>query len=280
MTNTSPPQTHAAMDRLIGIVARLRGPDGCPWDREQTLDSLRPYLIEESYELLESLDADDPDHHREELGDVLLQVLLQARIREEMGAFSFTDVAQGLADKLVHRHPHVFGDVTVRDARDVVRNWEAIKSREKPERAGSALDGVPVALPSLQRAQRVQTRASRVGFDWPDAAPVLDKVVEELGETREAIAGGAPERVGEELGDLLFSVVNLARVHGVNAEEALRRATQRFIRRFRAVEVQVRQAGRNVRDCSLEELDALWNAVKTEERESPPLQGGGQDDCA
>jgi tetrapyrrole methylase family protein/MazG family protein len=264
------------MDRLIDIVARLRGPGGCPWDREQTLDSLRPFLIEESYELLESLDADDPDHHREELGDVLLQVLLQARIREEMGAFSFADVAETLAEKLVRRHPHVFGDVTVGNARDVLRNWEVIKSGEKSKPAGSVLDGVPAALPSLQRAQRVQTRASRVGFDWPNPAPVMDKVMEELGEAREAIAGGAPERVDHELGDLLFAVANLARVHGVNAEESLRRATQRFIRRFRAVEERLRGTGQAVLDASLEELDALWNAVKAEEAG----QADPRDDCA
>lgn len=254
------------LDQLLAIIARLRGPDGCPWDREQTLDSLRPFLLEECYELLEALDTGDPARHRDELGDVLLQVVLQARLREEQGAFTFQDVAAGLADKMVRRHPHVFGNVSVADANEVVRNWDAIKSTES-ERAStaSALDGIPLALPALQRAQRLQGRAARVGFDWPDAAAVWAKVDEEIAETRQAMAAGDPSRVADELGDLLFTVVNLCRRHDVPAEEALRQATARFDRRFREVERRMAADGQPMSRETLSAMDRHWDAVKRQE---------------
>jgi len=255
------------MQRLLEVVARLRGPDGCPWDREQTLDTLRPYLVEESYELLEALDANDPLRHKDELGDVLLQVVLQSRIREEEGAFCLDDVAHTLCDKLIRRHPHVFGDVDVADADEVIRNWEAIKADEKGSGPGSVLDGVPRELPALHRAQRVQSRASRVGFDWADKRDVLGKVDEELGELKDALGQGDGPRVRDEIGDLLFSIVNLCRFERIHAEEALRQTIAKFSRRFVEIEKRVREEGRTLETLTLAEMDRHWDAIKREERE-------------
>jgi len=257
------------MARVAAILARLRGPQGCPWDREQTIHSLKAPLLEEAYELLETMDGDDLSAHAEELGDVLLQVVFQARLREEQGRFTLDDVAHGLAEKLVRRHPHVFGDVQVADTAAVLRNWEAIKRTEKkagPDGAPrSALDGVPVALPALSRAQRVQSKASRSGFDWPDVAGVDAKLVEETAELQAARASGDAEAMRHEVGDLLFSVVNLCRFLKLDAEEALQAANDRFSRRFRAVEGRVAATGRAMRDCPMHELDAHWDAVKRAE---------------
>lgn len=253
--------------RLLAIVARLRAKDGCPWDREQTLDSLKPYLLEECYELLEAVDAGDADAHREELGDVLLQIALHTQIRGEEGRFSFEDVARVLSDKLVRRHPHVFGDVAVADSREVVKNWDAIKATEKRAATRtSLLDGVPKHLPALQRAQRLQSRASRAGFDWPDVSGVLDKVEEEVDEIREAAAAGDPARVEEELGDLLFSLVNLCRFQHVNAEDALRKTTGKFARRFHEIERRLQAEGKSLKDVTLAELDRHWDAAKELEK--------------
>ncbi len=251
------------IDRLLGLMRVLRSEDGCPWDREQTLSSLKTYLVEEAYEEIEAIDAGDYDRIREELGDLLLQVVFQARICEEEGRFGFEDVARTIADKLVRRHPHVFGDAAVSGAEDVVRNWEAIKRGEAgdgPRR--SVLDGVPRSLPALEKAAKVQGRAARAGFDWPDPSGVLDKVGEEAGELRRALGAGEPGPVEEEFGDLLFTLVNLARFLGLNGEEALNRATAKFARRFRAVEERARASGVEVDACSPERLDALWEDAK------------------
>ena len=253
--------------RLLAIVARLRGKDGCPWDREQTLASLKPNLIEECYEVVDAVDAGDASHHAEELGDLLLQIAMQAQIRAESGDFTFDDVANRIADKLIRRHPHVFGDVQVGNADDVLRNWDKIKAGEKAEGADSALGGVPRHLPALQKAQRVQARAARVGFDWERIADVIAKVEEETSETREAIAGGDAARIREELGDLLFAVVNLTRFCKVEAEEALQATVAKFMRRFGEVERRVREEGKSLRDCSLAVMDAHWEAVKRAERQ-------------
>ena len=254
--------------RLCAIMARLRGPDGCPWDREQTLRTLKAHLLEETYELLEAMDGDDPAAHAEELGDVLLQVVFQARLREERGDFTLDEVARRLADKLVRRHPHVFGDVCAEDSAAVLRNWEAIKRTEKPGAGGaggrSAMDGVPVALPALARAQRMQGKASRRGFDWPDATGVEAKLVEEQAELAAARAAKDAEAVRHEAGDLLFTVVNLCRFLQVDAEEALQAANARFARRFRGVERRAAAAGRDLRDCTMAELDAWWEAAKAD----------------
>lgn len=253
------------MARLCAIMARLRGPDGCPWDREQDLRSLKPHLLEETYELLETMDGADLAAHAEELGDLLLQVVFQARIREEQGAFTLDDVAYGLVDKLVRRHPHVFGDVQVDGSAAVLRNWEAIKRTEKkPTAEGprSALDGVPAALPALARAQRMQTKASRRGFDWPDVAGVEAKLAEELAELDAARKTGDAEAVRREAGDLLFTVVNLCRFLHVDAEDALQATSSRFAGRFREVERRAAADGRDMRNCTLAELDVYWDAAK------------------
>lgn len=254
----------AAFQRLVRVMARLREPGGCPWDREQTLASLRPYLLEEAYEVLEAVDSQDADAHREELGDLLLQVVFQSRIRQEEGAFDAAAVAHAISDKLVRRHPHVFSDGVAETADQVVDNWEAIKRQEKKDRK-SSLDGVPGALPALARAQRLQEKAARVGFDWPDAAGPLHKLAEEVKELEAAMGSGRRDRVAEELGDVLFSVVNLARHLEASAEDALREAAAKFERRFRKVEARVAASGRAVKDASLAELDDLWEQVKSEE---------------
>jgi MazG family protein len=252
-------------------VARLRAEGGCPWDREQTLETLKPFLLEEVYELLEALDAADPAAHAEELGDVLLQVVFQAQVRAEAGIFTLDDVAHRVSDKLIRRHPHVFGDTVAPDSAAVLRNWERIKRRERSEAAAprSALAGVPASLPALLRAQHVQTRAARVGFDWPDAAGASAKIDEELAELRRAAAVADREAVRHEAGDLLFSVVNLCRFLRIDAEDALRLTVDRFQRRFREVEERVAAEGRELRACTPAELDAHWEAVKRRETEAP-----------
>jgi tetrapyrrole methylase family protein/MazG family protein len=260
--------------RLYEVMKRLRAPGGCPWDREQTLQTLKPCLLEETYELLEAMDGQDLALHIEELGDVLLQVVFQCAIREEEGVFTFDDVARTLADKLVRRHPHVFGDAEAATSGQVLRNWEAIKQTEKgkaPDR--SAIDGVPAALPALLKAQRVQAKASRVGFDWKDSSGALGKIEEEFGELKEALASGDAAHAAEEMGDLLFAAVNTCRFIDVDAEGALEGTTRKFSRRFREVERRIREQGRALKDCTLAEMDAVWDAVKAEE---PAAAGGGR----
>ncbi|MCL1920086.1 MAG: nucleoside triphosphate pyrophosphohydrolase [Kiritimatiellaeota bacterium] len=249
--------------RLVEVMRRLRGPGGCPWDREQTLQTLKPCLLEETYELLDAMDKGDTALHVEELGDVLLQVVFQCAIGEEEGRFTFDTVAAALTDKLVRRHPHVFGEVTADSTGEVLRNWEAIKQGEKSGVADrSAIDGVPAALPALLKAQRVQAKASRVGFDWKESSGALGKVHEEIAELSEAVAGGDAARIADETGDVLFAIVNYCRFIHVDAESALSGATQKFAVRFREVERRARERGMEMRNCSLAELDALWDEVK------------------
>lgn len=269
----------ARFAELVAVMARLRGEGGCPWDREQTPASLKPYIIEEAYEVLEAVDGlgaaastesrPSPEalaHLREELGDLLLQVVFQAEIATQRGWFTVGQVVDGIADKLVRRHPHVFGDVSVRSPSDALANWEQIKLAERAARAAdgraSALDGVPRSLPALLLAQRVSDKAARVGFDWPDLAGVLAKVDEERGELAEALAGAGSERVAAELGDLLFALVNVGRFAGVSAEEALRAATARFAARFRYMEARLAAEGRRLADADAADLDRLWEAAK------------------
>jgi len=247
--------------RLVEVMRRLRAPGGCPWDREQTIQTLKPCLLEETYELLDAMDTGDTALHVEELGDVLLQVVFQCAIGEEEGRFTFDEVAAALTDKLVRRHPHVFGEVTAGTSGEVLRNWEAIKQGEKAE-TRSALDGVPAALPALLKAQRVQAKASRVGFDWKESSGALEKVHEELGELSEAVAGGDAARITDETGDVLFAIVNYCRFIHVDAESALAGATQKFATRFREVERLARERGMEMRNCTLAELDALWDEAK------------------
>ena len=268
------PGKESAIERLHEIMVRLRDPQtGCPWDREQTLESLKPCVLEETYELLAAMDnPGDVSNHIEELGDVLLQVMFQAVMAEQEGRFTFDDVANGVSDKLVHRHPHVFGNGDAADSAAVLRNWERLKQMEhKKESRHSALDGVPSALPALLKARRIQEKASRVGFDWKDAAGPMEKIAEELDELKAEVAARASDkpadsdRVKEELGDLLFAVCNLARHLGVDAESALELSSSKFSRRFRAVEAGAKAAGRDLKEMTLAEMDALWDEAKARE---------------
>lgn len=256
------------LDPLVKVMARLRSPDGCPWDIEQTHATLRRYIIEEVYEVLEAIDEQDPTHLCEELGDLLLQIVFHARMAEETGDFSMQDVVDTVTEKLIRRHPHVFGDISVQDAAEVIVNWDAIKRREKKEKAKSALDGVPQGLPALLRANKLQMKAAKVGFDWDDVAPVWDKVAEELAELRQAAASGNPSEIEDELGDVAFAVVNLGRFLGVETEVALNRANSKFSRRFRQVEEMLRQQGRKWQELDLAQMDELWLAVKAEEKKN------------
>ncbi|HVP66332.1 MAG TPA: nucleoside triphosphate pyrophosphohydrolase [Anaeromyxobacteraceae bacterium] len=250
--------------RLLEIMARLRGPDGCPWDREQTLATLRPYVLEETYEVLEAIDAGDVAAHREELGDLLLQIVFQAQLAKETGAFEFADVAEAISGKLVSRHPHVFGDGEVKDAEGVLRQWAALKREEKRKKGKgeSVLEGVPREMPALARAERLTEKASRVGFDWPDVSGARAKVSEELAELDEAVASGDRARMEDELGDLFFAGVNLARKLGIPPEEALRRALGRFVQRFQHIEAELARRGIRPGEATPEEMDRLWEEAK------------------
>lgn len=253
----------AAFDRLRGIVARLRAPDGCPWDREQTHASLRPGVLEEAYEVVGAIEAGDTANLREELGDLLLQTVMHAQIASEAGSFDLEQVTNEIADKLVRRHPHVFGESTAADTGAVWQQWEAIKRAEKPAGAEQHyLASVPMALPALMRAQKAQSKAARVGFDWAELRDVIAKVDEELAETKAAIGGGLPNEIEEEIGDLLFAAVNLARKCKLDAEQTLARATRKFIARFNGVEDELRARGRALGESDLAEMDAIWNALK------------------
>jgi MazG family protein len=272
MSQTS--KSAEAMERLLRIMDKLRDPGGCPWDREQTLRSLTPYLLEEAHEVIEAIESGDAQHHREELGDLLFQVVFQARIAREEGKFDFAGVCEAISDKLTRRHPHVFGNVTVSGSREVVKNWERIKAderKEKGQEARSAIGGVPVSLPALVRAERLTEKAGAVGFDWPDSKSVLDKVREELAELEEAMASGASDdpgaraRIENELGDLLFALANLGRWVKVHPEEALRGTLRRFENRFQFIEEKLRERGRTPRESNLAEMDALWNEAKKRE---------------
>ena len=246
---------------LLDVMDRLRDPGGCPWDREQTLETLRKYLVEETYEVLEAIDADNADEHREELGDLLLQIVFQAKIRSEANAFDAGDVADTIRSKLVRRHPHVFGDAQVGGAAEVVRRWADIKATEK--RRESVLDGIPRALPALQRAQKMGERAASLGLDWPSAGEVIAKLDEERGELDAALRGGARADVEAELGDYLFTVVNAARHLGVDAEAALRGASDRFEARLRRVEADARTDGVTLSTLAVDELDRRWRRAKS-----------------
>jgi MazG family protein len=252
----------SAFAELVAIVARLRGEGGCPWDREQTPESMRPYILEETYEVLEAIDGGDDRELRKELGDSLFHIVMLAQMASERGAFTIEDVASGVAEKMVRRHPHVF-DPTYEAGEDEggVAAWEARKARER-EPSTSALDGVPGALPSLLRAHRVSEKASGVGFDWPDLTGVRAKVTEELGELDEALAGEDSDAITEELGDLLFALVNMGRFLDVGAEESLRLATSRFEARFRRLERHLAAQGRTVHGTDEAELERIWREVK------------------
>ncbi|MDQ2695315.1 MAG: nucleoside triphosphate pyrophosphohydrolase [Pseudomonadota bacterium] len=257
------------IERLLELMARLRDPQaGCPWDRAQSYATLVPYTLEEAYEVADAVARGDPAELKSELGDLLFQVVFHAQIAREAGAFDFAAVAAAVTEKMTRRHPHVFGSARYRDAAEQTAAWERIKAAERPDPAASRLDGVPLALPGLSRAVKLQRKAARVGFDWPDLGPVLDKIDEELGEIRaELAAGGDPRRLEDELGDVLFACANLARHLKIDPEAAVRDTNAKFERRFRRIEAWLADAGRRPEQASLAEMDALWERAKAEERD-------------
>jgi tetrapyrrole methylase family protein/MazG family protein len=242
-------------------MAKLRGPDGCPWDREQTMGSLRPFILEEAYELVEAIGQGRTQAVREELGDLLLEVVFVNQIAEEDRSFTMSDVVRGIHDKLVRRHPHVFESEPAESADHALERWEDVKAREKPER-GSLLDGVPHAMPALSRAYKLSKRAAQAGFDWTSVSEVMQKVTEELTELWQAIDAGDPASVQEEVGDLLFAITNLARHLDLDAERALGDANRKFSERFRFLEARLKASGKTVEGSELEELEALWREAK------------------
>ncbi len=258
-----------SFDRLVAVMDRLRDPGGCPWDREQTLESLSGYLLEEAYEVVDAIASGEGDRLREELGDLLLQIVFVSKIARERGWFGVDDVCESISDKMVRRHPHVYGDREVSGPSEVVRNWEDIKSGERDSGGpGSTLDGVPVSLPALLKAFRMTQKAAAVGFDWRRPRDVVDKLHEEVAELEAELEVNDPEsdlRVRDELGDVLFVMANLARHLGVEPETALQRSNAKFKRRFEAMEAAARTAGGSFREMDLEEQDALWEAVKRAE---------------
>ena len=268
------------IERLIEIMAALRTPgSGCPWDLEQNFTTIAPYTIEEAYEVADAIERDDMDDLKDELGDLLLQVVFHARMAEELGAFAFDDVAEAINKKMIRRHPHVFGNLDADDATAVKVNWDTIKTEEKAERAarrearGQAdertgfLDDVPRALPALQRAFKLQKRAARVGFDWPDTEPVVGKIREEVDELAHELASGSDQtRLIDEIGDLLFAVVNLARHLGIDPEAALSGTNGKFVRRFTEIERSLEKTGKSLDEASLDEMEAIWVAAKNSEK--------------
>lgn len=262
-------------ERVKNLMAKLRAPEGCPWDREQDFADIARYTIEEAYEVADAIAQNDMPQLREELGDLLFQTVFHSRIAEEAGAFSLDDVTNDLVRKMVRRHPHVWGDGHERTAKEQVLEWEEVKAKERAEKGEnssedkSLLDDVALALPALMRAEKLQKRAARVGFDWPNLDGVMDKIIEEAQEVREAADSGDIDAIEDEMGDLLFAVTNLARKLGVDPEVALRRTNDKFTRRFKSVEAGAKTSGKALTDMSLEEMDAHWNAAKRREKYEP-----------
>jgi MazG family protein len=267
--------TGERFERLVEIMATLRGPNGCPWDKQQDFNTLKPMLVEEVYEVLEAIENNDFDGLSEELGDVLLHIVFQAHLGKEAGQFDIDTVIQKISDKLVRRHPHVFGDESASTPEQVVKNWEAIKAQEKAEKLKnrtpeqrSLLEGIPSKLPALHEAHQISSRAARAGFDWPDIEGVFSKLQEEVGELKEVIAaaGGEPqrERLEDEVGDMLFTMVNIARYLKIDSESALKRANRKFKVRFQHMESGLSKQGKKLEETSLEEMEALWQKAKSE----------------
>jgi nucleoside triphosphate diphosphatase len=267
------PKDRPPIERLLWVMARLRDRDGgCPWDLEQDFSTIAPYTVEEAYEVADAIARGDLDQLADELGDLLLQVVYHAQMAKEAGLFGFDEVAARIADKMIRRHPHVFGTAEVEDAPTQSRAWEAAKAREREDKAAAQgerhrlLDDVPLALPALTRAAKLQKRAARVGFDWPQPAQVLEKIEEEIAELRAELAQAHAERLRDEIGDLLFAAVNLARHCGIDAESALRECNAKFERRFGKIEDALHARGQRLEDASLDEMEALWQRAKAAER--------------
>lgn len=264
--------TGAKFEKLVEIMATLRGPNGCPWDREQDRNTLKPMLVEETYEVLEAIDNNDSESLSEELGDLLLHVVFQAQLGKEASTFNIDRVLDGICDKLVRRHPHVFGGETASSSEEVLKNWEAIKAQEKTEKLKgrtpeqrSLLEGIPSKLPGLHEAHQISSRAARAGFEWPDIEGVFEKLQEETHELREAMAGpenSRQSRLEDEIGDILFVIVNIARFLKIDSESALKRANRKFKTRFQYMEAQLAKAGRNLDGASLDEMETLWQQAK------------------
>lgn len=253
------------LDELIKIMSALRGEKGCPWDREQTMESLKPFIVEEAYEVLEAIDEKNPEDVKEELGDLLFQIVFQCQIAREKGYFDMADVIEKIGTKMIARHPHVFGDADYKTSAEVLVHWEAQKKREGKQRE-SLLEGVPKTLPSLLRAHRLQDRAARVGFDWDKVGDVMKKLDEEIGEFKEAMEKNNEDAIEEELGDVFFMLVNISRFIGVNPEDALRKTISKFISRFRYIEMAAADSGRTLSDMTLAEMDALWDEAKRKKK--------------
>jgi tetrapyrrole methylase family protein/MazG family protein len=248
---------------LVEIMATLRGPEGCPWDKEQTPRSLKPFLVEETYEVLEAIDEGEPHKVKEELGDLLFQIIFHARLAEEKGEFAISDVLANITEKMIRRHPHVFGDKDLKTSEQVLVDWEIMKKKEKGySTRKSILEGVPRELPALIRAHRLQERAARLGFDWDRVDDVIMKLDEEVGEFKKTLSDRDPSKMEDELGDIFFALVNIARFIGVNPEDALRRTISKFISRFQYVEESAKESGRELSDMTLAEMDALWDEAK------------------
>ena len=269
--------TGAKFEKLVEIMATLRGPNGCPWDKQQDRNTLKPMLVEETYEVLEAIDNKDTEGLSEELGDLLLHIVFQAQLGKEDGNFDIDHVLDGICDKLVRRHPHVFGEDTASSPEEVIKNWEAIKAQEKtkklkdrtPEQR-SLLEGIPSKLPAIHEAHQISSRAARVGFEWPDIEGVFDKLQEETGELREAMTGpesSRQSRLEDEIGDILFVIVNLARFLKIDSESALKRANRKFKTRFQYMEAELAKAGKNLDQTSLEEMESLWQKAKSQTAE-------------
>lgn len=273
MTRPAPPAELRPIDRLLAIMARLRDPaDGCPWDQEQTFATVAPYTVEEAYEVADAIERGDLSDLKEELGDLLLQVVFHARMAEEQGAFAFDDVAQAINDKMIRRHPHVFAEETYESLAHQKQGWEALKAAERAQktggegRAASLLDDIPVGLPALTRAVKLSKRAAKVGFVWPDISHVVDKLDEEFAELKAEIAAGDLEKARQEMGDVLFVVANLARTLEVDPEDSLRFTNAKFVRRFQYVEARLAERGRTPEQSDLAEMDALWDEAKAAEK--------------
>jgi MazG family protein len=245
-------------DELVKIMKKLRGPEGCPWDREQTLETLKKSLIEECYEVLEVMDENNPDELKKELGDLLLQIVFQSEIMDEEGKFNIYDVAESISEKLIRRHPHIFGEITVKNSDEVAKNWEEIKKREKEhEHRVSILDGIPKGLPSLEKAYKIQSKVRKVGFEFETVDDAFDKILEELSELKEAYRNNEKEEIRAELGDMIFSIVNVSRMLEIDPSSALIETNKKFEQRFRYIEEKC-----NIDDTNIEEMDKLWNEAK------------------
>src|SRR5215471_15294834 len=266
--------TGTKFEKLVEIMSTLRGPDGCPWDKQQDFNSLKPMLVEEVYEVLEAVENQDFDGLSEELGDMLLHVLFHAQLGKETGQFDINTVVEKISDKLVRRHPHVFGDESASTSEEVIKNWEAIKAREKAEKLKnrtpeqrSLLEGIPSKLPAIHEAHQISSRAARVGFDWPDVEGIFDKLQEEVGELKEVISSSGSEekrdRLEDEIGDMLFVIVNIARYLKIDSESALKRANRKFKTRFRYMEAELAKEGKSLEQSSLEEMETLWQKAKS-----------------